>query len=1106
MLKAKKMWFNKKIYGFVLFFVLISIFIYLNNVSALEGFQYNATIMINNTNNPNTLTDYQILVTLNTQRLISEGKMQDDCDDIRFTDNDTTTLLPYWIESGCNTTNTKIWVKVPEIPASSTKVIYLYYGNSEATSLSNFSLLTPNYIGTEFYSTCLVASGTGGTFLITSYENDNVIKIYRSDTWSLVTTINLNMFQSTSWTCNTNYPYYINSTKKTSLSLSTIGPDASSDDDVTSVYADKIWIKIPGHLWVCSYDNNNFVRIQRTDLTNLWSGTLNEGECYLSTTITNNYYYINATYPITAQFGYEDNDIYKIIYGKTFPNGTQIYYFYSHGFTIVSSLYPNTFISIENLETGIGNWTGTLNNEGDYVKVQQISSFNGGTPEYVKMKITANKPIIVYTEGDGYNYGMEQIPSINGKGVGNYFVFRTGNCSSDYPRHIRIIGTEQDAQVNVSGCISASTTINRGQQVEYSCATSYGLVKISSNKPVAVFERGDYTEESFLIILPYKYTSPEPTISFIPNFTYDPIFNLEATENTTENFSLMVYSNEIENITSANLTYDGVKYAAEITQINSTTWKVTATINVGPISSDLKENKTFNWSVRGETKEGFPFNFTTENYNQTLYILFRDNLTFNQNAIEFSIQPFNYTQKYSYLAVKGTTTNISYGFIENIITTGTATIEKVVEINQTFYIRTPAVSSQYNETKFFNVSTQVELLNGTFLDYTKEYNQSVYKLVINTTSSPSPSTLIYTHNYKNEENPSATVNGNFNTLVYVFLPENFGKKEYYRNYTFTTSGTTQNLYLYPSWANASLIIEMENTATGFLKREHYLCRNFGNTSFTVNQHLLNESNPEWLKFFFNVLDINSQPLENYVITIEKEHNFDWIYLGARKTDRFGQFVEKLIPEKKYRLKAYNPNWELEKEWYIFIICKEVPCVYDLVISETGKPYEPLEEIEGFSYSWNFERETKTLMFGYNYDGNQTFKKITFYVIKKSPEKEEKFCEELLLENSGGAQCNLSNFTSGSFTGYAIVEIGQKKKVLFYNFDLLKKELGLEGLIWALLIILLLFFIGIWNPVAAICGAVLGIIIVSIMGVASLPYIFILLIITLVIVIIIKLKT
>jgi hypothetical protein len=108
-----------------------------NTQGALTGWMYRRAVTINNTANPNTLTNYQVLVTVDTASLISAGKMQSDCRDIRFTDSDGVTLLSYWIESGCNTTSTKIWVKVPSIPGSSTKTIYMYYGNPDATSASS---------------------------------------------------------------------------------------------------------------------------------------------------------------------------------------------------------------------------------------------------------------------------------------------------------------------------------------------------------------------------------------------------------------------------------------------------------------------------------------------------------------------------------------------------------------------------------------------------------------------------------------------------------------------------------------------------------------------------------------------------------------------------------------------------------------------------------------------------------------------------------------------------------------------------------------------------------------------------------------------------------
>jgi len=124
-----------KIFIFGLMVILIS---FLNNVYSLSGWLYYRPILINNTQNPNNLTNYPILVTLDTQSLISQGKMRSDCGDIRFTDSDGNTLLNYWIEPNtCNTNNTKIWVNVPSIPGGSTKTIYLFYENPSATSMSN---------------------------------------------------------------------------------------------------------------------------------------------------------------------------------------------------------------------------------------------------------------------------------------------------------------------------------------------------------------------------------------------------------------------------------------------------------------------------------------------------------------------------------------------------------------------------------------------------------------------------------------------------------------------------------------------------------------------------------------------------------------------------------------------------------------------------------------------------------------------------------------------------------------------------------------------------------------------------------------------------------
>ncbi len=91
---------------------------------------------INISGSPSVLADFQVSMAIDTAVLMSDGKMRLDCGDFRFTDSDGKTELDYWIESGCNSPDTKVWVKVPFIPISET-TIYMYYGNPLVQSVSN---------------------------------------------------------------------------------------------------------------------------------------------------------------------------------------------------------------------------------------------------------------------------------------------------------------------------------------------------------------------------------------------------------------------------------------------------------------------------------------------------------------------------------------------------------------------------------------------------------------------------------------------------------------------------------------------------------------------------------------------------------------------------------------------------------------------------------------------------------------------------------------------------------------------------------------------------------------------------------------------------------
>lgn len=116
-------------------------------VAGLAGRPYRAPLTIDNTANAQALADYQLLVTLDTAALVAAGKLRSDAADLIFTDTDGTTQIPHWLESGANTTGTRYWVRVPNIPANGSATIYTYYGNPDATSQSSPDLTFARTIG-----------------------------------------------------------------------------------------------------------------------------------------------------------------------------------------------------------------------------------------------------------------------------------------------------------------------------------------------------------------------------------------------------------------------------------------------------------------------------------------------------------------------------------------------------------------------------------------------------------------------------------------------------------------------------------------------------------------------------------------------------------------------------------------------------------------------------------------------------------------------------------------------------------------------------------------------------------------------------------------------
>ena len=89
-------------------------------------------LTIDNTLNLDELKNFQIMFDIQY-----DSDMNSDFSDLRFTESDAQTLVPYWVESYVPSVSATVWVCVPFISASSTETIYMYYGNPSANTESN---------------------------------------------------------------------------------------------------------------------------------------------------------------------------------------------------------------------------------------------------------------------------------------------------------------------------------------------------------------------------------------------------------------------------------------------------------------------------------------------------------------------------------------------------------------------------------------------------------------------------------------------------------------------------------------------------------------------------------------------------------------------------------------------------------------------------------------------------------------------------------------------------------------------------------------------------------------------------------------------------------
>ncbi|MEK7309664.1 MAG: DUF2341 domain-containing protein [Planctomycetota bacterium] len=132
----------------------------------------NYRIPITILNGSTALTDYPVSI-----NIPYNSNMRSDFADIRFFDT-MNNELPYWIESKIDSISTRVWVKIPILPANTTTTIYMYYNNPLAVSNSSgdltfefFDDFSAGFDNNKWNRNRDASTGGGGAFVLNGELN-----------------------------------------------------------------------------------------------------------------------------------------------------------------------------------------------------------------------------------------------------------------------------------------------------------------------------------------------------------------------------------------------------------------------------------------------------------------------------------------------------------------------------------------------------------------------------------------------------------------------------------------------------------------------------------------------------------------------------------------------------------------------------------------------------------------------------------------------------------------------------------------------------------------------------------------------------------------------
>jgi len=919
---------------------------------------------------------------IDTATLIGAGKMDADCQDLRFVSADESTTLNYDWEGyggtyGCNQANTIVWVQM-EVKADNSSYFWVYYGNTGETTWGN----STNAYDANYLAVFHLGEGTGNTIEATSGVTGTVTGATWQDQINDGTITSVGHGLSFDGNDNVNFGDNFDTTGSLTMELWTSKPIKASStyepfgkhDDSRNSY----WWLIGGNA-VGGGDQLSNCIVGGNDA---WSGyqSTNLGWNYMSCTYNSSYvvHYINGTRNnsvASATDPVNDDAVFYIAYEAQYGtyyvgNITEIRVssvarsddFLKLGYDLI--INP-ALTSIGSEETAGSTWINWLNNASSVPANYVVGDSN--------FSIEWNS-----TDSNGYNHS---IFGTNQSGSwANHSTSRSGNVSyinitlpattfswqwyannSDNDWNASTIWTDTIAKASQSCTITNNESANEYYPVD---------VNISGTCQYGTYFLYRWDEDTGVTT---NITNPD---------TWRPPCN------ATRGYRMFNYTTN----TTGTANYSSATY-----QYNFT---LNAAPNVHSFYLDGNLNQNVNINV------GATLNATVLG-NGTVYV-YMDGVQKNSSG---GVNDINTLVTYinSTLATGGT-----YWFSSNA-TGGTNISHNVTGANYSVTVQSVLSVDVLDELTEAGITFNITLSNDTF-SWT-EYDLAIFQA--NTTNMPY---------------------GDVNIIVWA---EGYDQRNYYEYGLLNSSVESIIAYLLPS-ADSHQV------------------------TFTIN----------------NVLE---QPLEDVDIDVQRVLSGGWTLVAQGITDDTGAYPFYLDPNGNYRINLYHADYDVKNSTLI-----------PVATSYTIYLFREIYEIPSYWQYWRdittscaFTNASRTLQCNWTDTGTH-LDNMTMTVVELNLSYTNNLCINHSTNSTGSFSCTFPAPHNMTYQWSLVGQMSSDPTEITYHTgtwgDIVQIALGLTGVFAAALIILLSGSIGVQmgSPLMTVLGTMIGVGVVYIMGLLSIP--------------------